>query len=596
MLDTLLQIGKTLRESGRLRHHRYIKPAPRVEKTKTGSVKTDVIYLSLPVREDFTFDFDNLDSDFHNENVIPNFYYLAYKSADADSSVKYLWGDISYSVDKKGKEQGSYRINENKNAFLRANRDAAFFSETAINKFRQSFAENREHIEFLLKENSNEKFCYLHFDFQGAEKHWYKFEKELNVVNKKFLQDFIGQKQNDSIVLRKNLYKTLASPEKNLPFPNFSASNIYKTRTFQSEDEVLDLIYAINYSTTAIIYESDIKIIILPKGKNIEAQHIEEFFERRKFNNEANAEEKLIEQNKEEFDIFFAPVVDEKLSKQIVEFDFVFSKAGGMTSPDVDMIELAGVQRSHLAELANRIKEIRQTVETERETVVGKSDKILPISIKKSLRDILGDVEIKKSENKKYFSKGVHLKGHLLKVLPQIYTGTYYRDGILLPAFIERVEFHFRSENGYFFNFLKFNYEFLVRIRNNNGENAMEDMKKSSSYTAGKLLGQLAQPVSWEIKSFEKNYVGLLSRRISDKQGLVAFANFINQKLAIHERAYPSLKEKYIELADILSEMQNKEYHREYCAFGFFEGYFKKFEKPEKTVIEPEKQFTEGEN
>ena len=124
----------------------------------------------------------------------------------------------------------------------------------------------------------------------------------------------------------------------------------------------------------------------------------------------------------------------------------------------------------------------------------------------------------------------------------------------------------------------------------------MEDMKKSSSYAAGKLLGQLAQPVSWEIKSFEKNYVGLLSRRISDKPGLVAFANFINQKLAIHERTYPSLKEKYIELAGILSEMQNKEYNREYCAFGFFEGYFAKFEKPEKTVTESEKQITEGEN
>ena len=70
----------------------------------------------------------------------------------------------------------------------------------------------------------------------------------------------------------------------------------------------------------------------------------------------------------------------------------------------------------------------------------------------------------------------------------------------------------------------------------------------SNSYKAGKLLGQLAQPVSWEIKSFEKNYVGLLSRRISDKEGLIAFSNFINEKLAIHERAYPSLKDKFIEL------------------------------------------------
>ncbi|MBA2620667.1 MAG: hypothetical protein H0U87_05650 [Acidobacteria bacterium] len=577
MLDTLLQIGKTLRKSGRLRHHRYIKPAPKAEMTKTGTIKTDVVYLVLPVREDFTFDFDNLEDNFHNENIIPNFYYLAYKSADADSSVKYLWGDISYSVDKKGKEQGSYRIDKTKNAFNRANKDASFFVGTAITKFRHSFDINQEQIENLLRKYSQEKNCYLHFNFQG--KHWYQFEDELKAVNKKFLQDFIGEKQNDSIVLRKNLYKTLASPEKNLPFPNFSASNIYKTRTFQSEDEVLDLIYAINYSTKAVISERDIKIIILPKGENLDAKDIEEFFERRKFKDADDAEDKLIEQNKNEPDMLFAPVVDENVSSDIVEFDFVFSKAGGMTSPDVDMIELAGIKRSSLAELATRANKLRQNIEAEREKLVGKSDKIKSLNIKWSFLNILGDVT---KDKKKYQS-------HLLRVLPQIYSGTYYKDAVLLPAFIEKTEYNIRQEKSDF-NLLKFNYEFLVKIRNNNGETAMEDMKNSKSYAAGKLLGRLAQPVSWEIKSFEKNYVGLLSRRISDKQGLVAFANFINQKLAIHERVYPSLKEKYTELADILSEMENKEYHREYCAFGFFEGYFAKFEKPEKTVIEGENQ------
>jgi hypothetical protein len=587
MLDTLLQIGKTLRESGRLRHHRYIKSAPKVEKTKTGSIKTDVVYLSLPVREDFTFDFDNLDKDFHNENIIPDFYYLSYKSSDADTLVKYIWGDISYGVDKKGKEQGYYRMEnaEVKNAFglssfTRGIEDAKTFNGTNIEKFRESFAENRERIENLLKEHGQEKYCYLHFDFQGEIKHWYQFEDEINAVNRKFLQEFIGEKQNDSIVLRKSLYKTLASPEKNLPFPNFSASNIYKTRTFQSEDEVLDLIYAINYSTKAVISERDIKIIILPKGENIEATHIEEFFERRKFQDAENAEEKIIDQNKTEMDALFAPVIDEEVPGEIVEFDFVFSKAGGMTSPDVDMIELAGIKRSLLAELATRANEIRFEVEKEREKIFGKNDKIKSLNIKWSFLNILGDVT---KDKKKYQS-------HLLRVLPQIYSGTYYKDAVLLPAFIEKTEYNIRQEKSDF-NLLKFSYEFLIRLRNNNGENAMEDMKKSSSYTAGKLLGQLAQPVSWEIKSFEKNYVGLLSRRISDKQGLVAFANFINQKLAIHERTYPSLKEKYIELANILSEMENKEYHREYCAFGFFEGYFAKFEKPEKNTIT-----TEGEN
>jgi hypothetical protein len=579
MLDTLLQIGKTLRESGRLRHHRYIKAAPKVEKTKTGSIKTDVVYLVLPVREDFMFDFDNLETDFHNENLIPDFYYLGYKSSDADSLMKYIWGDISYGIDKKGKEQGYYRMDNPavKNAFglssfTRGIEDAKTFNGTLIEKFRQSFADNREQIENLLKENSKEKFCYLHFDFHGDYKHWYQFEKELEKVNDKFLTEFVGEKQNGSIVLRKGLYKTLASPEKNLPFPNFSAANIYKTRTFESNEQVLDLIYAINYSTKPVVRERDIKVIILPKGDNLEATDIEQFFERRRFVDEENAEEILTEQNnfESETDEFFLPIIAEDVADSIVEFDFIFSKAGGMTSPDVDMIELAGIKRSLLAELSTRIDEIRFKVHSDREKIVGKSDKIKPLSIKQSFLNILGDVT---KDKKKYQS-------HLLKVLPQIYAGNYYKDRVLLAAFIEKTEYNIRNEKTNF-NFLKFDYEFLVRLRNKTGEKTMEEMKNSNSYKAGKLLGSLAQPVSWEIKSFEKNYVGFLSRRISDMQGLIGFANFINEKLAIHERAYPSLKEKYGELAGLLGELNQREYHRDYCAFGFFEGYFEKFEKPE---------------
>jgi hypothetical protein len=573
MLDTLLHIGKTLRESENgLKHHRYIKPAPKKDK------KTDVFYLVLPVREDFSFDFENLRPT-TDEYLIEKLFYLAYKSSDADSLMKYIWGDISYGVDKKGKEQGYYRMEnpEIKNAFglssfVRGMEDAKTFNGTRIENFRVSFAENRERIEDLLKENSKERFCYLHFDFQG--KHWYQFEEELRAVNEKLLAEFIS-KQNGSIVLRKSLYKTLASPEKNLPFPGFSASNIYKTRTFASYDEVLDLIFSINYSTKAVVSERDIKVIILPKGENLKADHIEEFFERRKFAQAAGAEEKLIEQNKAadeiNFDPLFAPVVDEGVSEEIVEFDFVFSKAGGVSAPDVDMVELAGIKRSLLADLAERANAIRREVEAEREKIIGRTDKLKPLSIKQSFLNILGDVT---TDKKKYQS-------HLLKVLPQIYTGTYYKDAVLLPAFIEKTEYNIRQEKANY-NLLKFDYEFLVRLRNKDGDEAMEEMKNSKSYKAGKLLGQLAQPVSWEIKSFEKNYVGLLSRRITNLPGLIGLANFINEKLAIHERAYPNLKEKFGELAEILNQLNEREYYRDYCAFGFFEGYFAKFEKPEK--------------
>ncbi|MGI8670576.1 MAG: hypothetical protein ACR2J3_12155 [Aridibacter sp.] len=587
MLDTLLQIGKTLRKSGRLRHHRYIIPAPISDK------KTEIEYFSVPVDEDFNFNPNKIEQNqIYDEDFIrTKLYYLKYKSADSDSSVKYMWGDIFYGV-IKDKEQGYYRMEiaerNKKSSFVRGIEDAQIFKGTKIEKFRKSFEENRQVIEDFLKENSNEKFCYLHFDFGG--KHWYEFEDELDAMNEKFLDEFLG-KQNDKFVLRKSLYKTIASPEKNLPFPQFTAESMYKTKTFDSAEDVMDLLYAITYSTKDTLRERDIKIIVLPKGDNLEADQIEEFFERDKSEIKANttkiteqdkAEEKLSAERKQtSFDDFFDSLFPQALfeiGENINSFDFIFSKAGGVSSPDVDMIELAGLRKSHLRIIGEEIAKIRLEVQAKRDELI-KSEKLYPFDVRRSFKNILGDIKITKG-SRNYYSKGVHLDGHLIKILPQIYSGTYRRDDLLLPAFIERCEFNIRSENPNF-NLLKFDYEFLTRLRRNGGEKMVE-MKNSDSYKIGKLLGELAQPVSWEIKSFEKNYVGLLSRRISDKQGLISFANFINEKLAIHERAYPSLKEKFGELAGLLSEIGETDYHRDYCAFGFFEGYFKKFEKPEK--------------
>ena len=585
MLETLLQIGKTLRQSERLYHHRYIKRAPLSDK------KTSVVYFSLPVREDFILDIDNIceltDEDFIQHQL----FYLAYKSSDADSLMKYIWGDILYGV-IKDKEQGYYRM-ENptiKNAFglssfMRGNEDAKSFAGTAIEKFRASFANNRERIESFLKVQGKERMCFIHFAFQGQYKHWYEFEEELAAINNKLLDEFIA-KQKNQIVLRKSLYKTLASPEKNLPFPNFTAESMYKAKAFESAEDVLDLLYAINYSTKAMLSERDIKIIVLPKGESMTADQIEEFFERNREGKKSNtkkaieqrtAEEKLsaptqlkrLDEFFDSFDSLFPRVLFET-GANINSFDFIFSKAGGVSAPDVDMVELAGLQKSHLRTVGEQIAKVRQDIEAKRSILIKTKKELSPMDVRRSFLNILGDVT---TDKKKYQS-------HLLKVLPQIYAGIYARDDLLLPAFIEKTEFNIRNENPNY-NLLKFDYEFLIRLRKG-GDEEMETMHASNSYKAGKLLGQLAQPVSWEIKSFEKNYVGLLSRRISDKHGLIAFANFINQKLAIHERAYPSLKEKFTELAALLSEISEADFHRDYCAFGFFEGYFGKPDIPVK--------------
>ncbi|MFN7947726.1 MAG: hypothetical protein U0Z53_20420 [Blastocatellia bacterium] len=587
MLETLLQIGKTLRESGRLRHHRYIKRAPQ------GDKKMPVVCFSVPVDEDFNPDIDRVSQITDETYIQHQLFYLAYKSSDADSLMKYIWGDILYGV-TKGKEQGYYRMEnpEIKNAFglssfVRGVEDAKKFTGTRIEQFRSGYARKRSEIESFLKENGQEQLCFLHFDFPGG-KHWYEFADELQAVNNKLLDEFVGM-QNGRLVLRKSLYKTLASPEKNLPFPNFTAAGMYKAKVFADSAEVMDLLYAINYSTKAALSDRDIKIIVLPKGENLQADQIEEFFERDKDEKKGNtakatsqqaAEEKLSAEDKQKiFDSLFEgglpdslfPMILFETGENIQSFDFIFSKAGGVSAPDVDMVELAGLQKSHLAKVGRDIARVRARVQDVRDALIKARKELAPLDVRRSFLNILGDVT---TDKKKYQS-------HLLKVLPQIYAGVYRRDDLLLPAFIEKNEFNIRSEKQNY-NLLKFDYEFLTRLRID-GDKEMQIMTDSNSYQIGKLLGQLAQPVGWEIKSFEKNYVGLLSRRIADKEGLIAFSNFINEKLAIHERAYPSLKQKFIELTQLLNGMRDADYHRDYCAFGFFEGYFGRTEFPART-------------
>ena len=93
MLETILQIGKAFRNSDKnLKYHRYIKKCP--EDTD----KLKILRLSIPVKEDFSFDLNSI-SEIKDENVIKNdLYYLTFKTSDADGLVKYIFGDIYYSA------------------------------------------------------------------------------------------------------------------------------------------------------------------------------------------------------------------------------------------------------------------------------------------------------------------------------------------------------------------------------------------------------------------------------------------------------------------------------------------------------------------
>lgn len=589
MLDTLLQIGKTLRNSeiGKVRYHRYFKSAPLNDEKK----KIKVVYWSIPVDDNFEIQF-NRKSEIIDQNLIRNkLFYLTYKASETSPENKYIFGDIHFGTDKDGKEIGFYKLGNSEkkglfglSSFGRGFEDAKQFEGTLIEKFRASFEDQKDEIEKFLREQDENQFVYIHFDFGG--KSWYQFEDELKMINDALLGYFI-EKQNDVFILRNFIYKTLI---KSVSIsPDFNEKNSFKTKSFKDSEEVLDLIYSLDYSKKALISERDVKVIILPRGKELDAQNIIDFFEQNSRSDLMTVANQEVETEKDEFDegdTIFSPVVKE-VAKNITQFDFIFSKRGDKGKDD-DLLEISGIEQSFLDHLNKEIKQIKNSelLQERRKSYPTKNKQFWGYDIRRSFLNILGDVT---SDKKKYQS-------HLFKVLPQIYSGNYYRDDVILPAFIEKVEYNIRNtDSGKLpeYNLLKYDYYFLVLIRNNSGEKIMEEMKTSNSYKAGMLLGRMAQPLRKQINSFEKNYVGLLSRRIADKQGLVKFMNFINEKLIIHDVAYRNLRETSVDLAEIVNELDDKNYRKNFCAFGFFEGYFtfnKQTEQQQETENQEENQ------
>lgn len=264
--------------------------------------------------------------------------------------------------------------------------------------------------------------------------------------------------------------------------------------------------------------------------------------------------------------MIFVPLT-EKVGSNIVSFDVVFTKEG--RNVDTDVVEISGIDKSFVKGINDRINRLRIPIE-------DKCNRRL--SVIRSFLNILSDnTKSSKKQNKKYQS-------HLYKVLPQIYTGTYCNDAILLPALIEKTEANIRAGEPKF-NLLKYDYYFLTTIQNTipEGGNLMK-IQESQSYKIGLVLGELAkQFAAWRedcpIKSFEKSYVGTLSRRITTIPDLMRFKTFMEEKLILHERASftHSVSASLAEEIKALESSSDEKYDRHKCAFGFFESYFAPF-------------------
>ncbi len=442
-----------------------------------------------------------------------------------------------------------------------------------------------------LNENQRKKLIeydngviFIHFEFPEG-KNWYDFSEDFNLINQKILSDFVDKSSN-GLVLKKTLYKTLCSGDKknDIQFPNFRLDAKYKSKTF-SDESIQDLFYSVDYSKKGtLIPGTDIKIIILPRGENLTSEDYINF-------QLSGDEEQILHANSDEqknkgeplFDIF-----EEFKNDNITSFDVIFSKKGGATSPDVDLSEISGLEKSNIRKTKQRIADIANYIYQNRKKYFRNTTKdFYGFTISSSFRNILGSPQSDTKTGKVSFKSNPTYQSHLLKVLPLIYTDNYYFDPDLLDSFIQNIEFSIRSGDSKFI-FLKFDLEFLFSIQNNKNNKYM-DIINSESYQLGNLLGTLAKNFAGEnspIKSFEKNYVGNLSRRITTLDDFVKLKNDIEQKLIMHEKTNFTFKTSY-ELSQKVKEF-NGIYDKEECAFGFLEAYFKPISKKENSNIETE--------
>jgi len=587
-LETVIKIGKLYREAEKSwKYHDQVNWVMNdvgilsKAKDKDGKIITTSFY-ELPVIEQhgkMLFDFERL-REITDEDKQKQLYYLNFKTSKKDAEKRYLLGDIAYScyTNKKGErvEGGNYRManDKKKSSFYRCEEVAGGITNEFIQMFRDEFRKNADKIEQLLQSSSS---VVLHFSFDG--KRWLDIDGIIGGIDENLTRELVSEDSiTGKVVLEKYLYKTLGGAT-----PGFRDDTKFKNKLF-TRDDIISLMYAGKAAEKPLIRINSIGIIALPHSDKLSAIDVINFFERDKetLTEEVENEETLITESKRDSDAdsLFADMIENDFDDS-VKFDIVFTSIPGSPAGVFhDLVEIADVEKSLLKEVHEKIQTEKRKLLTQIEREIPNAKKEFSFEIKYSFLKILGDVT---KDKKKY-------QFHMLKVLPLIYSDTYYEDPLLLPIFIEKVEYNIRN-GAQLFGTLKYDFYLLMNLQKNK---PLMNIVESKSYAIGQSLGIMARPfAAWRddcpIKSFEKSYVGNLSRRISSLDELTKFANFMNEKLVIHEKTYKSIQDAYLKLVDTIANFdkgKTEKYSKNNCALGFFEAYYSKSSQTDDTSNE----------
>ena len=421
---------------------------------------------------------------------------------------------------------------------------------------------------------------FLHFKFHGDKKNWYEQEECCKIIYGDLIKKIAKKREGNRYVLTKSVYPTVCTAdEKNdIQFPSFEVNKQYNSFYLNGESELFDSLYADGilkrYQQT--IKGTNIRILVLPrsiKGDAIPVEKLESFF----YDNET--EQSLF--STDMFDCFD----NDKSEEQSIVFDFVFVDIGGRT--DNYLLEVSGLQKSVLKRIEEKHQECSRKISGNAEEIFGGQR----YTIEKAMTCLIGIANINE-DGTIFFSNQIKKDGkrvpypiyqsHMIKVVSRIYQEQYYSDALLLPSMIKQTEYCIRNHKSSFlgdqssynltqcFFRLKYSLQFMFEIQNNKKNKYMEIIN-SECYLLGKSLGDIAKPLGRKINSFQKNYVGMLTRRASSKEDCIILINDIIEKLVMHECTYQ------ISLCGVLLEDFTKlqSFDKEIFALGFFEGYFK---------------------
>ena len=421
---------------------------------------------------------------------------------------------------------------------------------------------------------------FLHFKFHGDKKNWYEQEECCKIIYGDLIKKIAKKREGNRCVLTKSVYPTVCTAdEKNdIQFPSFEVNKQYNSFYLNGESELFDLLYAdgILKRYRQTIKRTNIRILVLPrsiKGDAIPVEKLESFF----YDNET--EQSLFSTNM--FDCFD----NDKSEEQSIVFDFIFVDIGGRT--DNYLLEVSGLQKSILKRIEEKHQECSRKISGNAEEIFGGQR----YTIEKAMTCLIGIANINE-DGTIFFSNQIKKDGkrvpypvyqsHMIKVVSRIYQEQYYSDALLLPSMIKQTEYCIRNHKSSFlgdqssynltqcFYRLKYSLQFMLEIQNNKKNKYMEIIN-SECYLLGKSLGDIAKPLGRKINSFQKNYVGMLTRRASSKEDCIILINDIIEKLVMHECTYQisscgALLEDFTKL---------QSFDKEIFALGFFEGYFK---------------------